>query len=174
MNNFRRKILKVDGPRIHKIKNSYGVYDAYKYIRKNKWFNIGQNLTEHQFYYIIRTINNYLVDSLIRGKDIKLPCRMGSIEVRKKENSPFVKDNKVKSYAPVDWDRTLKLWSEDENAYKERTLVKTEDKEVFKIWYNKTKANYNNQSFYEFKANRDLKLRLKKRIKNGNFDAFII
>lgn len=174
MNDFRRRILKVDQPRVHKVKNSYGVYDAYKYIRKNKWFNIGRNLTEHQFYYIIRTINNYLADSLINGKDIKLPCRMGSIEVRKIDCRPSIKDGKIKNCLPIDWNRTLKLWSEDEEAYKERTLVKMEDTETFKIWYNRAKATYNNQSFYEFKANRDLKIRLKRRIKNGNFDAFMI
>lgn len=174
MNDFRRKVLKVDQPRVHKITNSYGVYDAYKYIRKNKWFNIGRNLTEHQFYYIIRTINNYLADLLVIGKDIHLPCRMGNIEVRKKENNITFKDGKLKAHLPIDWDKTLKLWSEDEEAYKKRTLVKTEDKETFRVWYNKTKANYNNQSFYEFKANRDLKIRLKKKIKNGNFDAFIV
>ena len=32
--NFKRKVLKVEGPRIHKVRNSLGVYDAYKYYRK--------------------------------------------------------------------------------------------------------------------------------------------
>ena len=57
MDEFRRQVLKVDGPRVHKVNNSYGVYDAYKYIRKNKWFDIGQPVTEHQFYSIIRRMN---------------------------------------------------------------------------------------------------------------------
>jgi hypothetical protein len=47
MEDFRRKILKLNEPRKHKVRNSLGVYDAYKYIRKNKWFNIGIPLTEH-------------------------------------------------------------------------------------------------------------------------------
>ena len=41
MDEFRRKVLKVDGPRKHKVRNSWGIYDAYKYTRKNKWFDIG-------------------------------------------------------------------------------------------------------------------------------------
>ena len=41
MDEFRRKVLKVDGPREHKVRNSWGIYDAYKYTRKNKWFDIG-------------------------------------------------------------------------------------------------------------------------------------
>lgn len=47
MDEFRRSVLKVNQPREHEVRNSYGVYDAYKYIRKNKWFDIGRPLTEH-------------------------------------------------------------------------------------------------------------------------------
>lgn len=172
MDKFRREVLKVDGPRVHKVNNSYGVYDSYKYIRKNKWFDIGQPVTEHQFYSIIRKINNLLAESLVQGHDICLPHRMGTIEVRKYDVTITINDGKVKTNLPIDWDRTLKLWSEDEKAYKERTLIKMEEKEIFKVYYNRIKANYNNKSFYEFVVNRDLKKRLKQRIKNGNFDAF--
>ena len=174
MDEFRRKVLKVDGPRKHKVRNSWGIYDAYKYTRKNKWFDIGQPVTEHQFYSIIRKINNYLADLLLQGHDIELPCRMGTIEVRKYDASISIKDGKVRSNLPIDWDRTLKLWSEDEEAYKERTLIKMEEKEIFKVYYNRIKADYKNKSLYEFAVNRDLKRRLKQRIKSGNFDAFKI
>lgn len=161
MDEFRRKVLKVDGPRKHKVRNSWGIYDAYKYTRKNKWFDIGQPVTEHQFYSIIRKINNYLADLLLQGHDIELPCRMGTIEVRKYDASISIKDGKVRSNLPVDWDRTLKLWSEDEEAYKKRTLIKMEEKEIFEVYYNRIKADYNNKSLYEFAVNRDLKRRLK-------------
>lgn len=174
MDEFRRQLLKVDKPRKHKIRNSLGTYDAYKYIRKNKWFDIGQPVTEHQFYSIIRRMNNLLAEELLNEHDIVLPCKMGIIEVRKYDARISIKDGKIKTNLPIDWDRTLKLWSEDEEAYKERTLIKMEEKEVFKVCYNRIKANYNNKSFYEFVVNRDLKRRLKQRIKRGNFDAFKI
>lgn len=174
MDEFRRQVLKVDRPRVHKVNNSYGVYDIYKHIRKNKWFDIGQSVTEHQFYSIIRRMNNLLADALIHGHDIKLPCRMGTIEVRKYDARISIKDGKIKTNLPIDWDRTLKLWSEDEEAYQKRTLIKMEEKEIFSVLYNKTGANYKNKSFYEFAVNRDLKRRLKQRIKSGNFDAFKI
>lgn len=174
MDEFRRQLLKVDKPRKHKIRNSLGTYDAYKYIRKNKWFDIGQPVTEHQFYSIIRRMNNLLAEELLNEHDIVLPCKMGIIEVRKYDARISIKEGKIKTNLPVDWDRTLKLWSEDEEAYKERTLIKMEEKEIFKVCYNRIKANYNNKSFYEFVVNRDLKRRLKQRIKRGNFDAFKI
>lgn len=172
MDEFRRAILKVDGNRKHRVNNSNGVYDAYKYIRKNKWFNIGRPLTEHEFYTIIRQVNNYLADELLQGNDILLPCRLGRIELRKYDANISIKNGILKTNLPIDWDRTLKLWSEDEEAYKERTLVKMEEKEIFKVFYNKRDANYENKSFYTFEVNRDLKRRLKQKIKCRAIDAF--
>ena len=47
-----------------------------------------------------------------------------------------------------------------------------EEKELFKVFYNKKNANYINKSFMEFVVNRDLKTRLKHKIKDGAIDAF--
>ena len=174
MDEFRRKVLKVDHSRNHKVKNSIGVYDIYKHIRKNKWYDIGQPITEHQFYTIIRQVNNVLADNLLKGNDIVFPNKMGRLEVRKFEPIIRFDDNKLTVRLPIDWDRTLKLWLEDEEAYKERTLVKMEEKEIFKVCYNKTRADFPNKGFYQLQINRDLKTALKKKIKLGNFDAFLL
>ena len=174
MDEFRRKVLKVDHSRNHKVKNSIGVYDIYKHIRKNKWYDIGQPITEHQFYTIIRQVNNVLADNLLKGNDIVFPNKMGRLEVRKFKPIIRFEDNKLTVRLPIDWDRTLKLWLEDEEAYKERTLVKMEEKEIFKVCYNKTRADFPNKGFYQLQINRDLKIALKKKIKLGNFDAFLL
>ena len=174
MDEFRRKVLKVDHSRNHKVKNSIGVYDIYKHIRKNKWYDIGRPITEHQFYTIIREVNNVLADNLLKGNDIVFPNKMGRLEIRKFEPIIRFEDNKLTVRLPIDWDRTLKLWLEDEEAYKERTLVKMEEKEIFKVCYNKTRANFPNKGFYQLQINRDLKIALKKKIKLGNFDAFLL
>lgn len=171
---FKKKILKLDKPRIHKIKNSNGVYDAYKWIRKNGWLNIGRPVTEHEFYTIIRQVNSHLVNSLLNGNDIELPHRLGTIELRKYKSKVSVQDGKVVTNLPVDWDRTLKLWSEDRESYTNKLLIRMEEKEIFKILYNKKKANYENKSFYVFEPNRNLKVRLKQRIKNKDVDAFLL
>ena len=173
MNEFRKKVLKVNKPRLHKVRNSNGIYDAYKWIRKNKWLNIGRPLTEHEFYTIIRQVNNELAYSLIRGDDINLPNRMGRLELRKYDAKIRVdSNNKVITNLPIDWDRTLKLWSEDEEAYKKRILIKMEEKEIFKVFYNKKSANYENKSFMQFDVNRDIKRSLTQQIKNRAVDAF--
>ena len=172
LTDFLNSIKKVNEPRTHRVNNSLGVYDSYKWIRKNKWLNIGRPLTEHEFYSIIRRVNDYLADSFLHGNDIKLPHRMGRIELRKYDVRISFDGEKVKTNLPIDWDKTLKLWYEDEEAYKEKTLVRREGKEIFKIYYNRQSANYNNQVFYEFNANRELKKRLNQRIKEGVLDAF--
>lgn len=171
---FINSIKKVREHRSHKVTKSIGVYDSYKWIRKNKWLNIGRPLTEHEFYSIIRRINNYLAESLILGNDIKLPNKMGRLELRKYDVRFSFKNGKVKSNLPIDWDKTLKLWYEDEEACKNKTLIRIEEKEIFKVYYNKHLANYTNQVFYEFNINRELKNRIKQRIKKGKLDAFKI
>lgn len=169
---FLNSIKKVNEPRTHKVNNSLGVYDAYKFLRKRKWVDVGRYITEHEFYSIIRRVNDYLADSFLHGNDIKLPHRMGRIELRKYDVRVSFDGEKVKTNLPIDWDKTLKLWYEDEEAYKEKTLVKVEEKEIFKVYYNKHLADYNNQVFYEFNINRELKRRLKQKIKEGKIDAF--
>lgn len=169
---FRRKVLKLNEPRTHKVRNSNGVYSAYKWIRKNKWLDIGRPVTEHEFYSIVRQVNNLLAETILSGGDIVLPHRLGTIELRKYDTRISICNGKLVTNLPIDWDRTLKLWSEDEEAYKERTLVKMEEKEIFSIYYNKSKANYNNKAFYSFQPNRQLKLRIKKNIKDKKLDAF--
>lgn len=172
IDDFRRTVLKLNEPRTHKVRNSNGVYDAYKWIRKNKWLDIGRPVTEHEFYTIVRQVNNLLAENILRGEDITLPHRMGTIELRKYDTRVSICNGKVVTNLPIDWDRTLKLWSEDEEAYKERTLVKMEEKETFKVFYNRRSANYENKSFMQFEVNRDLKRRLKQRIKSKAVDAF--
>lgn len=169
---FRETVLKLNSTRNHSINNSLGVYDAYKYIRKNKWFDIGISLKEHDFYSIIRLINKYLSEEFILGNDIVLPLKLGRLELRKYNSKIYFDGNKLKTNLPVDWNRTLNLWSEDEETYKKRFLVKMEEKEIFKVFYNKRTANYKNKCFYSFRINRDLKRKLKASIKEGITDAF--
>ena len=170
---FKSAIQGLQNTRTHKVTNSLGSYDAYKYIRKNKWFNIDRPLTEHEFYQIIRRINNYLAEELINGNDVIFPNRMGKLELRKRNSLPIIdKNGNLKVTYAIDWDNTLKLWYEDEEAFNNKTLVRLPERNIFRIKYNKNTANYNNKSFMEFQVNRNIKVRLKQKIKNNEIDAF--
>lgn len=172
---FKKRVRKVFTPRKHDIRNSLGVYDGYKYYRKNKPKDKKYILTESQYFSIIRQINNILADEITVGKDVVLPSKMGKIELRKYESSIKIDGNgKVVTNLPVDWNNTLKLWYEDPEAYKNKTLLRLNEQEMYKIVYNKENANFNNRAFYEFVFNKDLRIRLKRNIKQGIVDAFLI
>lgn len=170
---FRNEIQKVNNTRVHKVTGSLGVYDAYKWIRKNKWLNIGRPLKEGEFYRIIRKINQYLAEELSNGREIRLPHRLGVLELRKRPTRVEIVNNKLVTTLPIDWDATLKLWYEDQESYQNKTLVRIENEEVFKVYYNKSTANYNNKSFYTFRPNRELQRKISKHAKEGTLDAFL-
>lgn len=171
---FSKSIKKVKNPRIHKVKNSYGVYDGFKYYRKTKPKEPKYVLTESQYFSIIRKVNKLMGESLLNGEDITLPYRLGRLEIRKYKASITIHGEKVKTNLPIDWDRTLKLWYEDKEAFKNKTLIKVEEKEIYKVYYNRNIAEYKNKSFYQFNINKDLKRKLKQTIKEGSLDAFMI
>lgn len=171
---FLNKVRKVKESRNHKVKNSYGIYDGYKFYRKNKPKDPKYVLTESQYFAITRKVNKFLAEALSKGEDVILPFRLGRIEVRKYESRITWDGKKVKSNLPIDWDRTLKLWYEDKEAFKNKTLIKVEEKEIYKVYYNRNIAEYKNKSFYQFNINKDLKRKLKQTIKEGSLDAFMI
>ena len=171
---FISNIKKVTSSRKHKITGSLGVYDAFKWYRKNRPKDRKYVLKESQYYTIIRRVNEALRDEFIISGDLLLPCKLGKLEIRKYPTIITTEGDKIKTNLPIDWYTTLKLWYEDEECKKNKTLVRTNVPEVFRIHYNKVRATYNNKSFYQFSANRELKLLLKRTIRhNPNFDAFI-
>lgn len=173
MDDFRKEVLKVNKPRVHKIKNSLGVYDAYKWLRRNKWLDVG-SISEHDYYAIIRAVNKSLMAKFLTTGSIKLPERMGEITLRKYPAKITLNNGKIQTNLPIDWDATLHLWSEDKDSYDNRTLIRAEEREIFKVLYDKSKALYNNKSFYNFELNRDIKIALKRRLKKGLLDAFML
>ena len=171
---FKNSIKKVSSNRTHRVNNSVGVYDLYKIIRKNHWYNIERSLTEKEFYSIIRTFNKHIADELSKGNDFTLPYKMGTLEIRKYSPNITIKDNKLNTPLPIDWDKTLKLWYEDKESYNKKTLIRSDVKERFRLIYNKSKAEYINKSFYELRFNREIKKKLKQNIKEGLIDAFLL
>ena len=61
---FKKRTLRLNSSRNHKITNSWGVYDCYKHMRKNNWYDIPRAVKEKEFYAIIRSINKLLAKEL--------------------------------------------------------------------------------------------------------------
>lgn len=169
---FLKDIKKVKSSRSHKIKNSYGSKDAFFYYRKIRPDKSEYVLTDCQYLKIIRLVNDSIRDLLVNGEEFNIPERMGLLELRKVENNPKFVDGKLKNTRPVNWDATLKLWYEHSKYKEAKTLVREESNQIFRIHYNKNKANYNNKTFYNFLPNRELKVKLKENIKKNKIEAF--
>lgn len=169
---FKNKILKRTDSRHHRIKHSNGIKGAYKYFRK-LYPNEYKSINEAKLGKIVRTINLLFVDQLLKSGKITLPLQMGEIEIRKRPVTIDYNNGKLKTNLKIDWNRTLDLWAEDEEAFRNKTLLRMEARELFMIKYNKAKAKYNNKYFYRFSINRNIRTRLKQLINNNKIDAFM-
>lgn len=159
---FIADIKNVTKPRNHSIKNSIGVEDfVYQYLKCNK------KLPSSTIRSIIKTINQELANELSKGREIKFPRQMGSLEIRQNDTYVKLKDGKLKTNRMIDWNATLKLWYNDKEAKNKKQLVRLENKKIFSVFYNRGKAKYNNQVFYEFIPNRALKQKIKENIQSG-------
>lgn len=153
------------------VTHSWGVYDAYKHIRKNGWYDIGRPLTEHEFYSIVRKVGRLLTAELIKGNKIKFPCLMGSLELRKYSCGVSIVGGKLKNTYPIDWEGTWKLWFDDKEAFKNKTLLRMEESHIYHVKYLKWEAKYENKIFYLFKVPQKTKKQLKESIKKGVTDT---
>lgn len=154
-----------------KIRGSFGVYDCYKLMRKNKWYDIGTFVREKDYYAIIRGINNLLAENISNGISVKFPWGMGDLEIFKIKPGVSFVNGKLKNTYPIAWNETLKLWYEDEEARRMKTLVRNEWEYVYFIKYVKHNANYPNQSFYQFVPNRFAKIALVENSKKGKIET---
>ena len=172
MIDFRAKVLKIKDKRNHKITNSYGLNDAWKWAKENK--GIDNIVDEATYKKIIKAVNNKLANNLLNNKDIVLPYRMGILEIRKFNKSIKIVNNKAITNLGIDWKETLKLWESDEEARTNKTLVRFNVDTIFRVVYNKYNANYRNQLFYKFSVLRRIKVKLKEKINDNAIDSFIM
>jgi hypothetical protein len=161
---FRLSVLNKE--RHFKVKNSWGVYDYYKYYRKNRPKDKRWALTEHQFYKLFREVNKLLADELVKSHYLCVPYQMGELQYLQKKTKTYIKDGKLKTTKVVDWDATLKLWYEDKEAKDRKLLLYKDLPSKPLLYYSKKNAMYANRAYYEFEFNRFLKNRCVKSFNN--------
>lgn len=169
---FSKRVRKLNSTRKHKINNSYGIKDGFKYYRKTKPKDPKYILTDCQYLLINREINNILSNELINGKEVVFPYKLGKLEIRKFETIKTIKDGKLKLSIAIDWDKTIKLWYNDNESYTNKTLIRVPDNISYKVYYNKYGANYTNSTLYQFNVNRLIKRGLVSKIREGKIEAF--
>lgn len=166
---YKRKKLRLNETRIYTVKNSIGAQQIYRASTKDSPIKL---VKEQEFYKIVRTLNKYIGEEILKGNRVVLPYNMGIFEVCKKPPKTEFKDGKLVTNLPIDWDRTLRLWYSDPKEEKKKTLLRKIETEIYSICYNRTAAKYKNKTFYRFNPNKSLKNKLKNLIQEGEIDAF--
>ena len=171
-NEFRLDTLKAVGKKEFKVRDSYTLRSIYRALHKARKIPI--DMTEGQFSAIVKEFHKAYIAHFLTGGDIIFPLQMGRIELKKYGTKVNFVDGKLKTNYPIDWNRTLHWWHEDEEAMKQKKVLRHEPKWVFRILYNKSKAKFTNKIFYKFTPARSFKKALREKIINNQIDAFLM
>lgn len=155
-----------------KITNSYKSIDYYRYYKDWSKGKPGKNLNLSQFSAILQALGKSLANEYLRTGQIEFPYKMGAIVLYKVSRVPYLDDGKLKITGPVNWDATLELWYNDEEAEREKILVRHEKKEVFKTKYSMYGASHKNKSYYDFKIVRALQKKIGRLADDNELEAF--
>lgn len=169
---FTNQLLKRSGEKKFKATNSITMRQIYRDLVKTKVLHGDLFISEFLFNKIIRGMNLIILNKLLSGHSVKLPHRMGSLEIIKVNKGAKYKNGKLVITYPINWGETLKLWYNDEEARQNKLLIRFQNKEVFKVIYNKRKANYNNKIFMEFLPSRMFKIKIKDKANNREIDGY--
>ena len=133
----------------HEIRNSHGVNDAKKYYTKIKPKGKEYNLNRYQYFKIIRSVSNELVEILKNKHEVMLPCGMGKLFFIVTKITPFFDDtDKLIIPRSIDWLATLKLWYEDKEAEQSKLLIRKDEGDTHvRLKYVKNTAFRNSNVF---------------------------
>jgi len=150
-----------------RVNKHYGMHEYFQFYKRgnNRYNNINYII----FSKVISRLNLKLGDILIEKRKFRLPY-VGMLNVYQEHRVPYIKDDKVRNAKPVDWLATKKLWSENEEAYNKKVVVRYSNKDtggyVFRFYYSKFQSTMKNKQFYYIEFVRSLKIRLKERIQD--------
>ena len=75
------------------------------------------------------------MEYIYKGGEYVFPLRVGSLSIIGLHYTHFFKDDKLMPVKPVNWNETMKLWEEDEDAKKKNQLVFFTDDYIYKFQY---------------------------------------
>ena len=159
------------GPRT--VPHSFGKKKFFNYYRQHRTQEHKYVLTEKEFYKVVNAVTEEFILELFKGVDIMLPHKMGTVRIAKYTPKAYYDRNgKMKNSYSIDWNKTVKLWYDDEEAYNNKTLIRILSKNNYVPTYIKKDAFYANSYYFEMMFNRGFKRRLREYIKaNPEFDC---
>lgn len=164
---YRKRLLRVYDKKHYGINKCHGIKEAFRWVRKNKWLNIGEPVDECLFYEVVRRVNNEMVKAILNSDEVIFPYRMGRLLLVGKDSFLGYFNGKVVTNRGIDWKETLKLWYEDEECERKSVFVRHDVDSKYRLLFDRKYARFNNRSFYHFRTNRSLKKKIVEIIKEG-------
>lgn len=163
-----------------KYNSDVGMEDFYRYYKNNFVPKRGSSydIDGSTYRSIISDFNMKIIEKIVKESfDFHIPCRLGILGVRKYKKKPFKYGDKYVKNLPIDWKSTKELWEKNEEARKNKKLVRYLNKDkggyIYKIFYFKGTANYKNKSAYKFKSSYKFKEIFKKELEKGEVDYYL-
>lgn len=171
---FLKDLKKVSGPRKHRITKSSGMAAAFSFYRKNRPRDSDFVLSRKQFDAIISDMNLMVIERLLKDKSFSLPAGLGKIKISKSTTKTFIdEDGNLVCTKPVNAQETYKLWYEDEESFLNKTLVRHDVDEVFKITHGILKTRVcKNMPYFKINFSRSIKTVVRDAINKDNFDTY--
>ena len=151
-----------------KASNSYRTRDYYKYYKLIKPINKEFHITRELYSKVLFDICGKIINVILDEGYIELPSRIGVIYLKRKEVKPEIKNGKFRYVAPVHWGKTLQLWKEDEEAKRNKQIIKVDPGNVYSIKYTRRYVNRRKMKYYSFEVVRAIKLNQLKNLAKNN------
>ena len=161
---FKNTYVNPNGRSEGKIRNSFGVLHYYKYYVKQCKELKRPYIHRLVYFKILRFIGDKLRDYLALGNEMLLPKKLGKIYLVKTDIKVWENNGKYYTNRGIDWNKTLRLWFEDEESRKNKEVIYCNSRVKYSFKY--IRSYYvKNLSYYLFEFNRKLKRTCAKNVK---------
>ena len=129
------------------------------------------DISKEEYLDITGGFMKFIADKIVDGERVTLPSSMGELLVLGRKQVITTGENgEIKGLAP-DWKSTLALWDKDPEAKEKKTIIKFFNEHTsgyrYKFGWNTLRVPFRFKSLYTFRATRDNKRRVWKKILEG-------
>jgi len=136
-----------------------------------------ENTVNYKDYkYILFKYLKFLINKIIKGNFVSLPARLGILRITGVKRLKFYNE-KGESLLPPDWKRTKELWNKDEEAKKNKTIIRHLNEETggvsYRLKWIKRNVPIRNKNFLHFRLTRANKRAIAKTVKEDGQEYII-
>jgi hypothetical protein len=161
-------------------KSNFNTNDFYKFYKNEYLKSLSKKRTpvDRSTYskILLMYYSRCIEEVVLKNKTLRFTARLGSLKIFKREPEFFKTGDFENIDLPIDYNATLKLWSEDKEAEKNKTIVRhlnenSDGYVYFYKWFKKF-CKVKNNKWYKFRATRTNKLFLSHQAKKNNVECF--